>query len=126
SAFEIDGAVGEQRNAGRRRHRIELDRELVELEFVLHGVDDSVTDVDRKSDRLLDVIEIRERDRRVAVADGDGAGFLDLFERPGELFGVGLPANASGEHEADHTWAFHTCSPCWMACSRTTSKEPMQ
>src|SRR3954471_4653754 len=32
TAFEIDGAVGKQRDAGRRRPRVELDLELVELD----------------------------------------------------------------------------------------------
>src|SRR5207245_897079 len=94
------------------RHWIEFHRELVELELLLHGIDDPGTDVDRKADRLLVVIEIGERDRGVAVADVDGAGLLDLFQRAGELFGAGWSGREqSGERKADHTQAFHTCSP---------------
>jgi len=43
SAFEIDGAVRQQRDARRGRYRVELDRELVELEFLF---DDGNQDVD--------------------------------------------------------------------------------
>ncbi len=99
-------------DAGRRRHRIELDLELVELELFLDGVDDAVTDVNRKADRLLVVVQIGKRNRRVAEADGDRAGLLDFFQRAFELFGVGLPdAESSGEREAHHTQVFHSGSP---------------
>src|SRR6266403_5890049 len=112
STFEVDGAIGQQWNSGRRRYRIEFDRELVELELVLHGIDDLVTYVDRKDDRLLVVIEIGKWNRRVAVADGDGAGFLDFFERPREFLGIGLPGTErGGERKTDHTQAFHSFSP---------------
>ena len=47
-------------------------------------------DVDRKADRLLVVIEIGERNRQVAVTDRDGAGFLDVLQRAGELLRIGL------------------------------------
>ena len=112
STFEVDGTVGQQWNSGRRRHRIEFDRELVELELVLHGIDDFVTDIDRKADRLLVVVEIGKWNRRVAVTDGDGSGFLDFFERPRELLGIGLPGtDRGGERKTDHTQAFHSFSP---------------
>jgi hypothetical protein len=115
SAFEVDGAVGQQRDTGRRRHRIELDRELVELELRLHSADDRQADIDRKADRFLVVVQIGERDRRVAVADGDGAGFLDFLQRPRQLFGVGLRgAECGGDHEADHTQMFHSSLPAWI------------
>jgi tripartite-type tricarboxylate transporter receptor subunit TctC len=41
-AFEIDRAVGDQRNAGRRSHRIELHFELGKLELALHSVHDAM------------------------------------------------------------------------------------
>src|SRR6202011_6158980 len=96
TAFEVDGTVGQQWNAGRRRHRIKLDLELVEIELLFHGVDDLVTDVNRKADRLLTVVQIGKRNRRVAVAKGDRAGFLDVLQRPRELFGADLPGRERG------------------------------
>src|SRR6516164_6227867 len=38
AAFEIDRAVGDQRNAGRRSHRIELNFEVGKLELTLDRV----------------------------------------------------------------------------------------
>ena len=69
---------------------VRFDLELVELELLLHGVDDFVTDVHRKPDRLLVVVQIGKWNRRVAIAKGDRAGFLDFPQRPRELFGAGL------------------------------------
>ena len=57
AAFEVDGAVGQQRNTRRGGDRIELDLELVELELLLYRVDDPVADVDREADRLLVLVE---------------------------------------------------------------------
>ena len=114
AAFEVDGAVGHQRDAGRRGHRIELDLELVELELLLHGVDDLVADVHREPDRLLVVVEIGERDRGVAEAERDRAGVLDLLQRAGQLLGAGLADDeARGERKADDDGKCFTCSlPC--------------
>ena len=90
TAFEVNGAVGKQRNPGRRGHRIELDLELAELEFVLHGIDDLVANVHRKADRLLTIVEIGERDRGVAEAERDRTGLLDVLQCARQLFGTGL------------------------------------
>src|SRR5882724_10116803 len=112
SAFEVDGTIGEQWNAGRRSHRSEFNRKLVELELFLHGVDDFVTDVHGKPDRLLVVVEIGKWNRRIAIAKADRAGFLDLSQRPRELFGAGLcGTNSCGDRKAIHTQSLHWCSP---------------
>ncbi len=112
TAFEVDGAVGDQRNAGRRRHRIELDLELVELELLLHGIDDLVADVHRVADRLLVVVEIGERNRQIAIAERDRAGFLDILQRPRELLGIRLATEERhGERIAKNTCAIHRYSP---------------
>ena len=58
AAFKVDGVIGQQWNAGGRRHRVQFDRQPVELQLLLHGIDDFVADVDRKSDRLLIVVEV--------------------------------------------------------------------
>src|SRR5712675_3741331 len=112
SAFKVDGTISEQWNAGRRRHRSEFNRELVELELFLHGVDDFVTDVHGKTDRLLVVVEIRKWNRRIAIAKADRAGFLDLSQRPRKLFGGGRCGTYSCDHrKANHTRSLHWYSP---------------
>ena len=112
AAFEVDGAVGHQGDAGRRGHRVELDLELVELELLLHGVDDLVADVHREADGLLVVIEIGERDRGVAEAQRDGASVLDVLQRAGQLLGPGLADDEGrGERESDATEMFHFFVP---------------
>ena len=125
AAFEVDGAVGHQRNAGRRGHRIELDLELVELELLLHGVDDLVADVHREADRLLVVVEIGERDRGIAEAERDGAGVLDVLQRAGQLLGAGLADDEGrGERKADVTEMFHFFSPFRMMRPDASTSRP--
>ncbi len=85
AAFEIDGAVRHQRDAGGGGHRIELDLELVELELGLHGVDDLPAQIHGIAHDLLAVVVIGERHRGFAVAERDRPGVLDLLERAREL-----------------------------------------
>src|SRR5215212_9852457 len=104
SAFKVDGPVGHQRNPGRRGDGIELDLELVELELLLYRVDDLVTDVHRKTDRLLVIVEIGKRYRGVAMTEGDRAVFLDVLQRARELLGIRLPrTERGGKRQANHT-----------------------
>jgi len=49
------------------------------LELGLHRVDDPQAQLDRVADRLLLVVVVRERDRGVAVADGDEPPSLIFF-----------------------------------------------
>ncbi|MNC91792.1 hypothetical protein D3C83_81080 [compost metagenome] len=58
TAFQIDGAVGHQRNAGGGGDRIELDVDFGHLQLGLHGVDDAQAQVDRVTDRLLLVVVV--------------------------------------------------------------------
>ena len=112
AAFEIDGAVRHQRNARRRGHRIELDLELVELELLLHGVDDLVANVHGEADRLLVVVEIGERNRGIAEAERDRAGLLDVLQCPGQVLGVGLAHAKRGcERKAQNLQSFHSSTP---------------
>jgi hypothetical protein len=60
-------------------------RELGELELGFHCVDDPVAKVHGIADGLLLVVIVGERHRGFAVAQRDGACFLDLLERSGEL-----------------------------------------
>ncbi len=112
AALEIDGAVRQQRNARRRGDRIELHFELVELQLLLHRIDDAITDVHGEADRLLVVVEIGKRNRRIAIADGDGAGFLDVLQRSGELLRHGgacaqSAGQGNGHHFSDVWIIFH-------------------
>src|SRR5207302_6381026 len=47
--------------------------------------DDLHAKIHRVADGLLLVVEIRERDRRLAVPDRDRADVLDFFQRAGQL-----------------------------------------
>jgi len=55
---------------------------------VLTGVDDLRAQVHRVADRLLLVVQVREGDRRFAVADRDRPGVLDLLQRAFERLRV--------------------------------------
>src|SRR6185437_16610470 len=99
---------------GRGGDRNELDLELVELEFLLYGIDDPVADVDCKADRLRIVVQIGKRNRRVAVAYGDRARFLDVLQRPRQFLGSRLSrAERGSERQANHAQVFHWCPPRW-------------
>src|SRR5882757_7867929 len=112
AAFQVDGAVRQQRDAGRRRHRIELDLELVELELFLHGLDDLVADVHREADRLLVFVQIGKRDRGVAETERDRPGLLDVLQCPCQLLSP-RPARAKrgGERKAQYSQLFHVSAP---------------
>src|SRR5579871_3531033 len=109
AAFEIDGAVRKQGNAGRGRHRVEFGGEFIELELFLHGLDDLQADIDGEADRLLVVVQIREGDRGIAVTDIDDSGFLDLLERACEFLRVGVGGeNKRAERDTYQTQAIHS------------------
>jgi hypothetical protein len=65
-----------------RGHRCEGDLDLHAVELGRHVLDNLAADIDRVADRLLQPVQIRERQRAFAIADGDFAGVLDLLERP--------------------------------------------
>src|SRR5262249_39668935 len=102
-AFEIDRSVDNAWNPGLGvdGHVLHLDRIVAELGS--NVLDDFLADLDRITDRLPRRVQIRERDRRVAVADDDCLFRLDLLERPGEL------------SHANRV----LCAPRWQACLRT-------
>src|SRR5205823_11205711 len=60
-------------------------------------VDDAQAQVERVAHGLLPVVVVRERDRRVAVADRDRAARRDLLER------VFLGGGRKGERSEEHT-----------------------
>ena len=81
AAFQIDRSVGDQRNAHRRCHRVEVHLELVQPQLLLHGVDDPVAEVHGVADGLLLVVVIGKRNREFAVGERDRAGLLDFLQR---------------------------------------------
>jgi hypothetical protein len=75
-------------------------------------IDDFVADVHREADRLLAVIEVGKRDRGVAITKGDRTGFLDVFQGPGQFFGIrGARGKRGGQRQANDTHMFHSYSP---------------
>ena len=85
AALEVDRAVRHQRNAVADVTGLQVDLEVRHLELGLDRVDDLHADVHRVADDLLLVVVVRERDRRLAMADRDRAGVLDLLQRAGEF-----------------------------------------
>ncbi len=85
TAFEVDGAVGQERNAGRGRDGDELNVEFVHPEMSLYRVGDLIADVHRIADHVLLVVVIGEWQRGVAVADNQLAGFLNLGQSSGQV-----------------------------------------
>jgi hypothetical protein len=112
AAFEVDGAVRHQRDAGRRGDRVELDVELRKLELALHPLDDAPAEIHGVAHHLLLVVVVGERHRGLAVAERNRAGVLDLLERAGDLL---CEHRGGGEarrrnHRKQHLDA-HRCSP---------------
>src|SRR5262249_935725 len=68
---------------------IVLDLEIGHAEPALHRIDDVTAELDGEAHRLLPVVEIGERQRALAKADGEGAAVLDLLQRAFERLRVG-------------------------------------
>src|SRR5262249_4107315 len=116
AAFEVDGAIRDQRNAGSRGDRIELDLQLVELELALHRVDDPVAEIHRIADDLLLVVVIGERHGRFAMSQRDRAGVLDLLERAGEFLGERRSGGQRCRRKRrKQGYAQHWNPPLWLA-----------
>jgi hypothetical protein len=81
----FDRAVLHQRDAVGRGDGHQFDVDLGQLEFSLDAFDGLEHQFMRITDDLLLVVVIREGNRRFAVAEGDGAGVLDLFQGQGFL-----------------------------------------
>src|SRR6185369_4926473 len=84
-----------------------------EFELLLDRAHDAHADVDRVADRLLLVVVVGERDRRVAMADGDGAGLLDLVE--GAFLGQrGRREKRAGERRGGGLHCAMHCRTSWV------------
>ena len=82
AALEVDGPVLHERDAVLRGDRRELDLEAREPQLLPHGLHHREHDLVRVADHLLLVVVVGERDRRLAVAEGDGPRRPDALERP--------------------------------------------
>jgi hypothetical protein len=80
AALDVDGAVGEERNARGGGDRPQLDLQLRHFLGGLDRVDDPHAEIHRVADRLLLVVEVRKRHRDVAMTDGEGARGSDLLQ----------------------------------------------
>ena len=89
SAFEVDLARGDGGDARLRGHRLPLDRDRP-ANLLADRVDEQLAQVDRIADRLAARRQVRERNRRLAVADRDRSTGADLGERAGQLRRIAL------------------------------------
>ncbi len=83
TAFEIDRAIDDRLQSGFRRHLDEVDLEVLAVERAPDLFYDGDANVDRVADRPSGSIEVRERDRRLAVAEPHRPGHLDPGKRAG-------------------------------------------
>src|SRR6516162_6584126 len=58
AAFDVDRAIGDERKAGGRRHRIVFDAQIRHGEFRLHGFYHVLAQLDREPDRLQLVVKV--------------------------------------------------------------------
>jgi len=110
AAFEVDRSVRHQRNAVRRRYELILHVEFRQLEVGANGVDDAQAQIHRIADRLLLVVVVGEGQGRIAMADSDRAGVLDLLERAGLLRPGRSGERQKGDRERERTEAVHGVS----------------
>src|SRR6516165_3372905 len=117
SAFEIDLTRSDLLQAVRRGHRGKADADVHAVELAGDVLHDLAAKVDRIADRLPQAIEIGERQRALAIAERDGAGFLDPLERTGKRADVVrfLRAGRQPEHQdgcggQDNGGGRHACA----------------
>jgi hypothetical protein len=104
AALDVDRAVLHQRHAVGRSHGLVLDLDGRQLELGLHRLDDAVADLDAVAHGLQVAVQVREAERRLAVAEGDGAARLDLGERVALLRLRGSERQqGAGHHEGGGT-----------------------
>src|SRR5256885_250770 len=80
AALDVHRAVLHERDPVLRGDRDELHLQARRVQFLLQRRDDLEGEVLRVADHLLLIVVIRERNRRLAVADGDDPALLDLAQ----------------------------------------------
>src|SRR5206468_9624425 len=106
--------------------RDELDPQLVDAESLLDLLDDLQAQVDRIADRQAARVQVRERERAFAVAEGDAPRVLDLLQRAGELLGrcrKGLEQPESEDEQQAQHGGSHAAATA--ARPRTGSDSPL-
>ncbi|MNF64937.1 hypothetical protein D3C84_466830 [compost metagenome] len=97
AALQVDGAVLHQRDARLRGHQVVAHLQLGQRQLLLDRLDRLELQVMGETHRLLRAVaEIGEGDGGVAVAEDDGAGFLDLLQGAGQFFGQRRGAEQGG------------------------------
>src|SRR5262249_43462547 len=97
-----------------------VDAQIRHGEFRLHGLHDVLAQLDREPDRLQFVVKVRQRDRTIAMADGDGAGLLHLFQRAFQALRLGRHAHAdhqTGRYD-DPDCSLHDAPPALLDAHR--------
>jgi hypothetical protein len=99
AALEVDGAVRHQRDAVGRGHELVVGFQVRHLQLGLHRVDDLRAQVHGVADGPLLVVVVGERQRGVAVADGDRARILDFLQ--GAFLSEGRKGNCERRQRGD-------------------------
>ena len=81
AAFEVDRAVLQQRDAVLRGDRRELDLQFLHAQLLLHTGDDHVGDFLRVAGDGVGIGLVRERNRRLTIANRNHPRLLDLRQR---------------------------------------------
>ena len=113
AALEVDGAVGDQRDAVGRGDRVELDLELWQLELLLHA-HRRCARRDPSHSRLPAAYRRSTKTApRIAVAERDRARILDLLQRAGGLLGESWTGGE--DRSRDHESSILRCigGPSW-------------
>ena len=116
AAFDVDVAVCDERNAGLRRDRNELDIEF-HAEFRLNGFHGLHAQIHGIADRLAFRAYVGEGHRRFAVTEDDRAGFLDFGQRAVKVGSIGVRGGEYGRGRAEnHKLLEHSDTPfCLVA-----------
>ncbi|SBT03752.1 hypothetical protein ACCAA_1120008 [Candidatus Accumulibacter aalborgensis] len=117
TTFEVDRAILDQRDAIRRGDRHQLDVELGEFQFSLDGIDRLEHHFLRVADDLLLVIIIRERDRRLAMPQGNDSRLLDLLQGTGQLLRQNRRRRQGGGQHGSQGYALAILDHCVSSSS---------
>ncbi|MNE45717.1 hypothetical protein D3C80_1400160 [compost metagenome] len=97
TTLDVNGAVLHQRDAGLGGDEVVFDLQVWLVQVLFQGLDDCQLDVVGVTDGFArSVGDVGERDRGVAVPQGNGARFVDLFQGASQLCGGDWHADQSG------------------------------
>ncbi|MNI42751.1 hypothetical protein D3C73_970530 [compost metagenome] len=117
AAFQVNSAVLHQRDAGLRGHQVVFHLEVRQRQLLLDTLDDLARQVHRIAHWLAGVVtHIRERHRRIAIAQGDALAGGDLAQGAGQwrFAGLHLVGEQQPEGAAEQRDFLHCYSPLWV------------